>query len=88
VEAFNPDTSVHLQKVDDELLYAPSTLAGATRRPRIEQPPQRTTSARWKVFLIGAGLLVSLIYVWSQMSDSAQPEAPAGGTVSEEIEIG
>lgn len=32
--SFNPDTAIHLQKVDDELLYAPSTFAGSTRRAR------------------------------------------------------
>lgn len=37
-QSFNPDTSIHMQRVDDELLYAPSTLAGSTRRDRLQPP--------------------------------------------------
>ncbi len=58
--AFNPDSAIHLQRVEDELLYAPSSFAGSTRRARI---PEHSGSSRsgMAIWVLVAAVIVSAV---------------------------
>jgi hypothetical protein len=62
--SFNPGNSVRMQKVDDELLYAPSSLAGSTRRgnKQIQQPVEKKNSVI-QILIIAAGVGAILLFL-------------------------
>lgn len=62
--SFNPDTALHLQKVDDELLYAPSSFAGSTRRARPVVHHEQHGRPRWvRLVVLAGGLVAVAVYV-------------------------
>ncbi len=70
-EAFNPDTRIGFARVDDELLYAPNLLAGATRRSL--DVPSLARRGWWMNPLVwlAAGLVVVLV-LFSVGNDAEQ----------------
>jgi len=60
--SFDPNNSVRLRKVDDELLYSPSSLTGSTRRvgnPILPEKPR--TIATWQYFTIAGVAVVAYL---------------------------
>lgn len=54
-QAFDPGSVVNMQRVDDEILYAPSTLTGSTRRiGRAIEPDTDKTFATWQYAAVAA----------------------------------
>lgn len=74
-EAFNPDTRIGFARVDDELLYAPNLLAGATRRSL--DVPSLAPRQWWRnpFVWLAAGLVVVLV-LFSFGGDDRQAPAP------------
>jgi hypothetical protein len=81
--AFNPDTSIHMQPVEDELLYAPSTLAGSTRRPRIDAAPPRQKMPVWQIVVIVIGLVAAAWYLRGAVGSEPAPTAPGAPVVQQ-----
>lgn len=69
-QAFNPDTTIRLQRVDDELLYSPSSLAGSTRGHRAVPNAQGSRWVWWKVLVVAAGVLLAAWFVRNSMRDT------------------
>jgi hypothetical protein len=74
--AFNPDLNIHMHKVEDELLYAPSALAGSTRRARLEHTPNERS---WKALKIALAVVALIACAWylSRSNADSPPQAPA-----------
>lgn len=75
-ESFNPDTRVEFQAVSDELLFAPSSLAGATRRvPRTDpQEPEQNRKFLAVLLVLLAAVLGLLVY--KSVSQDESPQTP------------
>jgi hypothetical protein len=70
--AVNPDLNLHLQRVDDELLFSPSSLAGSTRRPPIVE--RRVDSRpRWLTWVLAAVAVAGVAWGVSQYLGSSVP---------------
>lgn len=79
-QAFNPDTTIRMNRVEDELLYAPSSLAGSTRRPRIPAAESQGGWPWWKVAVVALGVIVGAWFIKSELSSSPSTPAPAQDT--------
>jgi hypothetical protein len=79
--AFNPDSRVDFQEVDESLLYAPTSLAGSTRRPREDSAKSLLAGSRSKALLALAALAVVVggFLAVSNLTDEepADPAAPS-----------
>jgi len=64
-QAFDPGAAVHMQRVDDELLYAPSSLTGSTRRGgRRSEPESPKTFATWQYAVVtGVAIVLYLLFL-------------------------
>lgn len=77
--SFNPDAFVHMQPIDDELLHAPSTLVGSTRRTLIADTGRGQRWSGKKILalaLVGVVALVAAALVRNGDSDLPAPTAP------------
>jgi hypothetical protein len=75
--AFNPDSRVAFVRVDEDLLHAPSSLSGATRRPLAAAPPRAAVvgsrQLRWIAAVCAVAVVVGL---WSLTRPDGGPASP------------
>jgi len=62
--SFDPNNAVRLRKVDDELLYSPSSLTGSTRRignPTMPEKPRTITTWQY-ITIAGVAVVAYLVF--------------------------
>lgn len=88
-DAYNPDSNIQFQEVDESLLHPPNSLIGSTRR---REEPKKSAFGTFLNTKVGKGLVCVLIavaafFAFNELKErDAQPAAPVPPAVAPPVE--